>query len=278
MIGALLSHHFRASVRTVWVGLAVILAVMIPAFALVAINLQVLSGIGSMIGIVAALAALPAALVMLAVDYWRTMYGREGYFTMIIPVRGRALYWTKLLHALIVSLAAVVVTLIGLFMWEVANSIAAGAQLGEQLAGWREMVLNSIGGPMLWFLVGALAAQLLFVLVAGATVLSVGAEERFSSLGGGAPIILGIGLYFFMQVLSVLAMMFVPIGLQITGADAGSIVWNGMFTEIVEALREGPDAPEPTLIGIGFLPLLIVMGALLAWKGVHSIERRTSLH
>lgn len=277
MISALLSHHFRAAARTVWLGLAAIPAVMIPAFALVAINVPVLGGIASALGIVAALAAVPAALVMLAIDYWRTMYGREGYFTMIIPVRGRALYWTKLLHSLIVCLAATALTLIGLFLWVAANSIAARAPLGEQLTGWREMVLNSIGGPMLWFLVGALAAQLLFVLVAGATVLSVGAEERFSSLGGGAPIILGIALYFFMQVLSVLAMMFVPIGLQVTGADAGSIVWNGMLSEIVEAVRLGPEAPEPTMIGIGFLPLLVVVGALLAWKGVHSIERRTSL-
>lgn len=277
MTGALLSHHFRAAARTVWLGLAAIPAVMIPAFALVAINVPVLGGIGSVLGVIAALAAVPAALVMLAIDYWRTMYGREGYFTMIIPVRGRALYWTKLLHALIVSLAATALTLIGLFLWVVANGIAARAPLGEQLAGFRELILSSVGGPMLWFLVGALAAQLLFVLVAGATVLSVGAEERFSSLGGGAPIILGVALYFFMQVLSVFAMMFVPLGLQVTGADAGSIVWNGMLSEIVEAVRLGPEAPEPTMIGIGFLPLLVVVGALLAWKGVHSIERRTSL-
>ncbi|MBC9944943.1 hypothetical protein ICL81_10555 [Leucobacter sp. cx-328] len=277
MIGALLSHHFRASARTVWAGLAAIPAVMIPAFALLAINVPVLGGIGSVLGVIAAVAAVPAALVMLAIDYWRTMYGREGYFTMIIPVRGRALYWTKLLHALIVSLAATALTLVGLFLWVVANGIAARAPLGEQLAGFRELILSSVGSPMLWFLVGALAAQLLFVLVAGATVLSVGAEERFSSLGGGAPIILGVALYFFMQVLSVLAMMFVPLGLQVTGADAGSIVWNGMLSEIVEAVRLGPEAPEQTMIGIGFLPLLVVVGALLAWKGVHSIERRTSL-
>src|SRR5699024_4791778 len=66
------------------------------------------SALGLAAGMLAAVVAVPAVQLALAADYWRSGYGRTGYFTHSIPVRGARIFRAKLAWTMLASLAAIV--------------------------------------------------------------------------------------------------------------------------------------------------------------------------
>ncbi|MFP3589145.1 hypothetical protein SCB29_36950, partial [Paraburkholderia sp. SIMBA_055] len=73
-----------------------------------ALDIPFIGAVGLVVAITAAVAFTPLVLGILAENYWRTMYGREGYFTMALPVAGRSLFAAKVIFGLITAFAAAV--------------------------------------------------------------------------------------------------------------------------------------------------------------------------
>ncbi|WP_143469862.1 MULTISPECIES: hypothetical protein [unclassified Leucobacter] len=278
MMSALISQELRTSRRMLLGTLGTIVLVAAFSFILAALRVPLIGSAGLVVGILASLLLVPAALAVLAIRYWQSMYGREGYFTMSIPVRGRGLFWAKTLYALLVAVVAAAISALGLATAMVVLGISQGLSTTAALESLRG-TLDSLGAPMLWFLAVVLLVQLVFAVLCGAAIMSIGAEGRFNRLGFGAPLLGWVGLYVFMQAAGLAAMLFVPLGLTIGGPDAGTLVAQGMLQEFIDALRN-PGAggqQQVDVLGLGVIPLTIAVTALLAWWGVRSIERRTSL-
>lgn len=278
MMSALLSQELRTSRRMLLGALGTILLVAALSLVLAALRVPVLGPAGLVVGVLASLLLVPAALAVLAVRYWQSMYGREGYFTMSIPVRGRSLFWAKTLYALIVAVLAGAVSALALATATVVLGLSRGLSASAAFDALGDM-LDSVGTPMIWFLAVVLLVQLVFAVLCGAAIMSIGAEGRFNRLGFGAPLLGWVGLYVVMQGAGLAAMLFVPLGLTIGGPDAGTLVSQGMLQEFLDALQSSGAGGQQQVdvLGLGVIPLTIAVTALLSWWGVRSIERRTSL-
>ncbi|MBP6684116.1 MAG: hypothetical protein KA158_01735 [Leucobacter sp.] len=273
MIGTLFAQEFRTTKRTLLPAVGIMLLAIIAFFAIAALRVPFIGGLSFGLGIGVTLVFTLVVLAVLVANYWRTMYGAEGYFTMTLPVRGRAIYAAKVLHGLVVGLAALLITLGGL----VLAAIAFALMKGQGAFGFLREALTTLDPQMAWFIGGALVLQLVFAVIAGATAMSVGAEARFNHLGFGAPVIGTIVLYFVMQIVNLAGLLFIPIGIRMTGPDVGSLVAEGMLTDFMAAVADPAANSTPSVLGLGVVIMPLIAAALLAWWGARSVDRRTSL-
>lgn len=273
MIGTLLTHEYLSTRRSLFTAIGITLLVAAVSLASAALRVPLLGGIGFGVGVVLVLLLTPIALALLAEHYWRTMYGRQGYFTMTLPVRGRTLFTAKILYGLIVSFLALTLTLVGLVGVMITTSLSQGQPPLAAL----QSALDSAQTSLIWFVAGVLILQLVFSVIAGAAIMSIGAESRFNHLGFGAPVIGGVIVHFAMQILGLAAMLFIPFGLRVAGPDAGSFVAQGMLSEFVASLNGTSQGSEPGTVGLGIVFVTLAAAVLLAWWGGRSVERRTSL-
>lgn len=271
MIATLFANELRVTRRTLLPTLGIMLAVIALGLAGAALQLPVLGSLGFGAAVAAILAITPVVLAVLTAHYWRTMYGAQGYFTMTIPVRGRTLYAAKVLYGVAAGLAALLLSAALALVAVMAFALTSGVAPLELL---REFAAQ-VDFRLFWAIAAALVLTLVFTVIAGATAMSVGAEARFNRLGFGAPVLFVVALYFVMQVLNLAGLLFIPLGVRITGPDAGAIVPEGMMSQFVRAIRN-PEF-QPDVLGLGVIVVVVVVGALLAWWGARSVDRRTSL-
>lgn len=273
MIGTLFGQEFRSTRRSFFTVLGIVFVVAVVGAGTGALKVPILGPLGYGIAIIAAAAFTAIVLAVLVEHYWRTMYGREGYFTMTLPVRGRALFTAKVLYGLVATYAAIAISAAMLFGISVIFSVSSG----HGPLGFVRDLFTDVSAPMVWFVIAIMLVQLTFSVVTGAAIISIGAEARFNHLGFGAPVIGYIVLYFVMQVLALAAMLFVPLGIVLTGPDAGSVVSHGMLDDFVSSIRDTSGNTQPNVLGLGIVPLSVLVAALFAWWGGRSVERRTSL-
>lgn len=273
MIGTLFVQEFRSTRKSMLTVTGIMLVVAALGTGTGALQVPILGGLGYGLAIVAAVSLTAIVLALLVEHYWRTMYGRQGYFTMTLPVRGSALFTAKVLYGLAATYVAVAFTALTLLAISVVYSMSQGH---TPLSFARDLVAQT-EGAMLWFIVGVMLVQLTFAVITGAALISIGSEARFNHLGFGAPVIGYVILYFVMQILALAAMLFVPLGIVLTGADAGTIVSHGMFDDFIASIRDTSGATEPNVLGLGLIPLSVVVAAVFWWWGARSVDRRTSL-
>lgn len=273
MIGKLIAHEAHSTRKTLLITVGILLLISALGVGLGVLDVPVLGVLGYVFGVILIVLITPVVLGLLAENYWRTMYGREGYFTMALPVRGRALFTAKVLFGVVATVVAFVLSALALLGISVVLSVAAGH---PPLTFVRDTV-SQVGASMVWFLVLMLLFQLMFAVVTGAAMMSIGAEGRFNHLGFGAPVLGYVLLYVAMQVLGLAAMLFVPLGIVLMGPDAGTIVAQGMLSDFIASLTDTTGNVAPNVLGLGILPLGVVVAALFAWWGGRSVERHTSL-
>lgn len=280
MIGTLIAQEFRSTWRTMFGAMGIALLVAIVSFAIAALRVPVLGGLGLGLGIIIAVLIVPFTLGLLVENYWRTMYGCEGYFTMTLPVRGRNIFAAKVVYSLLVLLGAVVATGLVAALAGIASSLSQGLGAFDFLRDtWTQFthLVDQIGPGIPVFIAAAAALQLVTMVVVGAALMSIGAEARFNHLGFGAPVLGAIMTYFAMQIIGLAAMLFIPFGLRISGPDAGSVVAEGMLSDFIAALADPTGATEPSVIGVGIIFVTVLVTVLFAWRGARSVERHTSL-
>lgn len=275
MTGTLFAQEFRTTRKALLTAVGVTLLVAAMSLALAALRVPVLGGVGLVVGIIAVVLVTPLTMGLLVASYWRTMYGREGYFTMTIPVRGRTLFAAKVLYGLTATVAAVVITLGAAAGAVAALALSQGNDVSEAFHGLWDSI--HAAGPSVWIIVVAAVLQLVYTVVAGAALMSIGAQGRFNHLGFGAPVIGAVILYVVMQVVGLAAMLFVPLSVRLTGPDAGTLVRHGMYDAFVVALQNPSGSDDLGVLGLGILLVSVAATVVLAWWGARSVERHTSL-
>lgn len=276
MIGTLIAQDFRATRKSLFTVIGIALLVVVLSLTLTVLRVPVIGGIGLVVGIIAAVALSLVVLGLLVESYWRTMYGAEGYFTMTIPVRGRTLFLAKVLYALVVSIAAAALSAAGL----VAAAVAFALSQGLEPFDFLRTGLGMVEPWMAWFAAAALLLQIIFLVVVGAGIMSVGAQGRYNHLGFGAPLLGAVIVYLVMQAVTFAAIMLIPVGIVMVGPDAGTLVARGMLTEFLAAVggdsAAAGGAPSQVL-GLGFVFTSAALLAVMGWWGARSVESHTSL-
>lgn len=276
MIGTLIAQDFRATRKSLFAVIGIALLVIVLSLTLTALRVPVIGGIGLVVGIIAAVALSLVVLGLLVESYWRTMYGAEGYFTMTIPVRGRTLFLAKVLYGLMVSIAAAALSAAGL----VAAAVAFALSQGLEPFDFLRTGLGMVEPWMAWFAAAALLLQIIFLVVVGAGIMSVGAQGRYNHLGFGAPLLGAVIVYLVMQAVTFAAIMFVPVGIVMVGPDAGTLVPRGMLTEFLAAIggdSASAGGAQTQVLGLGFVFTSAALLALMGRWGARAVESHTSL-
>lgn len=272
MITTLLKHEWLRTRGMLGTSFGVILLVGILGSLLGALNFSVVSMFGLFLGVLVAVVAVPAIQLELAMDYWRTGYGRTGYFTQSIPVRGSTIFWAKFLWAVLVSLVALALALLlgWLAWWAVA--VNSGSEL-PSLAVLGDVMRSLASIAPAWLIVAAVLAVV--VSVATMTVyyyfsVSLGHERWLASLGAGGPIVVFVVLYIVTQVTMFLGMLLVPLGLGVEDDRLAVVPFN-----VVSEMSIGTESSS--VMPIGFVATTVVLLAVLLWRTARSWNHKVAL-
>lgn len=271
----------RTLLKHEWLRTRGLLATLVGVIALVGImgsflgasGWPLLAPLGMSLGILAAAVTIPAVQLALAADYWRSSYGRTGYFTHSIPVRGSRIFWTKLWWAMIASLAAIVLTAVLALVawWAYAQNAALTSPSWSVLAdAWATASAAAPGWMIAAGLVVALAWALVWPVFFYFAV-SIGHERRLSPLGAGGPVVVFVLVYAALQLLSLLGMVAIPFGIGMGDEQILSLTSFNLANEFASGSGSSDVMP------IGFILAMVVLAAFCLWRTARSWNRKVAL-
>ena len=269
MYTKLLAYEIRSRAVADGRSFGAFIAVIAIAAGIVAAGLPGISGSTAVLAY--ALCALtPAACAIAALaDYWKTLYGQRGYFTMSLPVSGKVIFWAKNTRIMIECLLALALAVGGILAVASAAAWSDGISLAEYTAGPRSVVAGMPTSTVVIMIVVQVLVSLSW-LVQGSAVMSIGAEGRFNHMGFGAPIIGFVLLYIVNQVLSTVGTFFLPLSVTTDGHFSTEIMWTSYLATMG---TEG----HPNVIGIGSYVLVPLFALVMGLWASRSIEKHTSL-
>ena len=268
MYAALIKNEARLEARPLAAYLGIALALFGTGSLSVLLRLPVVSGFGFVIAIAASILLTIGIPLHLLVRYYVSMYGRQGYLTHAIPAKHTVLYAAKFTWALVIWLGAILVALgLGLLTF-IAQAVAAGGGAADV---WRALDEAFAAAPAARGVMGVWLVIVLFANVAQfGWVVSFGMEERFRSLGIGGPVLMWFASYTALQVLSILAIVLIPIGVT---SDLSQLVFASFIPELATAFTGG----EPSFIPLGWLVVLpLGLPVFVLWT-LRSLRDHTSL-
>lgn len=269
MFTKLLAYEIRSRFRTDARSFGAFIAVIAVAAGIVAAGLPGISGSTAVLAYaLCALTPVACAIAALA-DYWKTLYGQRGYFTMSLPVSGKVIFWAKNTRIAIECLLALALAVGGIIAVASAAAWSDGISLAEYTAGPRSVVAGMPTSTVVIMIVVQVLVSLSW-LVQGSAVMSIGAEGRFNHMGFGAPIIGFVLLYIVNQVLSTVGTFFLPLSVTTDGHFSTEIMWTSYLATMG---TEG----HPNVIGIGSYVLVPLFALVMGLWASRSIEKHTSL-
>ena len=269
MFTKLLAYEIRSRYRADARSFGAFIAVIAIAAGIVAAGLPGISGSTAVLAY--ALCALtPAACAIAALaDYWKTLYGQRGYFTMSLPISGTVIFWAKITRIVIECLLALALAVGGIIAVAAAAAWSDGISLAEYTAGPRSLVAGMPTSTVVIMIAVQIVLSMSWI-VQGCAVMTIGAEGRFNHLGFGAPIIGFVLLNSENQLLSTVGTFFLPRSVTTDGHLSTEIMWTSYQVAL------GTDG-HPNVIGIGSYILVPLFALILGLWASHSIEKHTSL-
>lgn len=273
MIPTLVKHEWLRTRGLLGTLGAIVLVLVAAGTALTATGWPGISLIGMLMVVIPLGALIPALQIGLTIHYWQSSYSRTGYFTQSLPVRGPTIYAAKMLWALLISLAGLLVSVLLLIAaWPVIagqmgtdrNPFAVIQQMWSTGAAVTSTPLL-LAGIMLF--VGMILVWPIQYFFAA----SVGSETPLNRLGLGGPVIVFLGLYLALQILTFLGMAAFPWGIAMVDGQLGVERWS-MFTEMAAGTASRDD-----IMPIGFLPVILLVTLVCLLRTVHSWRSRVSL-
>ena len=269
MYTKLLAYEIRSRYRADARSFGAFIVTIAVASGIVAAGLPGISGSTAILAYaLCALTPVACAIAAMA-DYWKTLYGQRGYFTMSLPVSGTTIFWAKTTRMVIECLLALALAVGGVIAVASAAAWSDGISLAEYTAGPRSLVAGVPTSTVAIMIVVQVLVSLSW-LVQGSAVMSIGAEGRFNHMGFGAPIIGFVLLYIVNQVLSAVGTFFLPLSVTTDGHFSTEIMWTSYRATM------GTDG-HPNVIGIGSYVLVPLFALILGAWASRSIEKHTSL-
>ena len=269
MFTKLLAYEIRSRYRTDARSLGAFIVTIAVASGIVAAGLPGISGSTAVLAYaLCALTPVACAIAGLS-DYWKTLYGQRGYFTMSLPVSGKVIFWAKNTRIMIECLLALALAVGGIIAVASAAAWSDGISLLEYTSGPRSLAAGMPTSTVVIMIVVQVILSMSWV-VQGCAVMSIGAEGRFNHMGFGAPIIGFVLVYIVNQVLSTVGTFFLPLSVTTDGHFSTEIMWTSYRATM------GTDG-QPNVIGIGSYILVPLFALSLGLWASRSIEKHTSL-
>ncbi|WP_168582365.1 hypothetical protein [Gephyromycinifex aptenodytis] len=272
MIATLLTHEFRRTKGMAGLIMGAVAALVLVGSVLAATGWPLLARLGFYVAVVCLAGLLPALNIGLAVDYWRSAYGRVGYFTQSLPVRGSRIYLVRLLYAFIVSvvttaLAALLAIPIVLAFASVKKPASVGllAYVRDNMTQALAELPDMAPALIVCWVVLSMWSGFVFAYAAA----TIGSGPVFARLGVVGPFLAYALLYGAAQIALAVGIFLAPIGIGMRG--------NTLSVESFDFLQAALEGAEPQVMPVGFVPV-VALGtlALIAWTA-WSWNRRVSL-
>lgn len=263
MVGKLMRHEFLRTRAALGLAGAIALLICGVAYALALIS-PVVAMVPFGIAFVISLMFTFGIQIFLAVDFYRSSYGRRGYFTHTLPVKGSTLVWAKLGYAMLASVAAVAWALVLLLVC-LATAVELQLVTYEAFwAGFRETFGNTPW--FVWFLVLNFLALLISTIVQYYFSAAVGSEAWINRAGAMGPVVTFIIVYAAFQVVAMLAFLIPPSYQPLTE----TWTWSLPLLDMLE---------DPDRMGIPMSVFWIsyAASAVLIWRTVVSVGRKLEL-
>ena len=269
MYTKLLAYEIRSRYRTDARSIGAFIVTIAVASGIVAAGLPGISGSTAVLAYaLCALTPVACAIAGLS-DYWKTLYGQRGYFTMSLPVSGKVIFWAKNTRIMIECLLALALAVGGIIAVASSAAWSDGISLLEYTSGPRSLAAGMPTSTVVIMIVVQVILSMSWV-VQGCAVMSIGAEGRFNHMGFGAPIIGFVLVYIVNQVLSTVGTFFLPLSVTTDGHFSTEIMWTSYRATM------GTDG-QPNVIGIGSYILVPLFALFLGLWASRSIEKHTSL-
>ena len=269
MFTKLLTYEIRSRFRADARSFGAFVVTIAVASGIVAAGLPGISGFTTLFTyILCALTPVACAIAAMA-DYWKTLYGQRGYFTMSLPVSGKVIFWAKNTRIMIECLLALALAVGGIVAVASAAAWSDGISLAEYTAGPRSLVAGIPTSTVVLMIAVQVILSMSWIVQACAAM-TIGSEGRFNHLGFGAPIIGFVLVYVIDQMLSMVATFFIPLSVTTDGHFSTEIMWTSVRATM------GTDG-QPSVIGIGSYILVPLFALILGAWASRSIEKHTSL-
>lgn len=269
MFTKLLAYEIRSRYRTDARSLGAFIVTIAVASGIVAAGLPGISGSTAVLAYALCTLTPVACAIAGLSDYWKTLYGQRGYFTMSLPVSGKVIFWAKNTRIMIECLLALALAVGGIIAVASAAAWSDGISLLEYTSGPRSLAAGMPTSTVVIMIVVQVILSMSWV-VQGCAVMSIGAEGRFNHMGFGAPIIGFVLVYIVNQVLSTVGTFFLPLSVTTDGHFSTEIMWTSYRATMG---TEG----QPNVIGIGSYILVPLFALILGLWASRSIEKHTSL-
>lgn len=263
MVGKLMKYEFLRTRYPLALAAGIGLAICALAY-LLALLAPVVAMVPFVVGFVMGLIFTFAVQIYLAVDFYRSSFGRRGYFTHSLPVTGTMLVLTKLGHALLVTLAAMIWSA-ALLLITLSSAVELGMiTYGAFWSGLRD-VLGS-GNWFTWFMVLNILAIILITLVQYFFSVAVGSESWINKAGALGPVVTFLIVYVAVQILSFVALLIPP------SYDPLLETWS-WSPPLVDMLSGSVNPGIPlSAFWVGY-----ALSAVLLWRTVVSVNRKLEL-
>jgi hypothetical protein len=279
MFGKLLKHEFIATRRLVpmiWLATAVMAAINILSSQ---IDIGWLGGTSMVFLILLAVGQVVVTYAVVVTRYYRSLYSNEGYLTHTLPVKASQLLGSKLMTSFIwlilsyIIAFAVFVVIIQYFAQQQGISLIEVYRNLQATMGFENSHAIVAAVIIILFLFYSLTFQLSQLFFA----MSFGSLSRFHKLSLAAPILSYLAINFLLEILTMVAMLFVPLSIEIK-LNAGGLPASGLkiVGQGMHVLLRNPQE-ERVLIGLGGIILTLFVICGLLWGCHRLIKNHTSL-
>jgi len=268
MFGKLLKHEFLATWRQFAMVAGVLFLVSCTFLVPVVFNVPVLGQLGLILAFIGFVAMGGVIPLLLAIHYWRTMYGGPGYLTHSLPVRGRLIFAAKALYMCVVSVVAIVVALIAALglPYLATRGNALGSVYDDVFPSMRQLLHTG----QVWIVLVLIPVYMCGLCVQYLSGMTFGTRSRLNSLGAGGAVLGLVGVYLVSQIVSTVSLLAVPWSMRINGSEPGTLTTHAMGLGVFAGR-------DPGIVGLGWAPVALVLAAVLAVLAIRSIERHTCL-
>lgn len=240
MLGKLIKNEFK----TTWQSMSgIYLAAGITALTMlifVVLKIKAITAIGSIALLVIAAVSLVMTIIMVVTNYYRSMFGPQGYLTFTLPVKSSSLFFSKALVSFIwvlLSFVFVGAILAFLFFYLIAQTSASVKDLAKTLYSFVQQIkgipdFDTVKYLMVLLVVIGFIGLLAFVCKVY-FAMTLAHTKLFQKMSAPlASIIVYFILYLISQLVNVFCMTSVPIAIVVSGNSVYLSLTRGMLESI----------------------------------------------
>ena len=241
------------------------------------LNNPAIRGISMFINILTLVFGSIYVIVQTVYNDYHNFQGKRGYLFRSIPAKSSEFLLSRFFYYLSFFLATLIIFAL-LFLTVLEVNLEAGV-FNIVWIFLSELVFTSGWGIAVsaYILISMLISIIVLIFV-----ITVGSEAKLHRLGAGGPVLVYFIYYLVGQVLTLLSMVFIPLGIRMTVNPLNDSIVNvelvteGMLKYFLDSLRLTAD-PEQVVIGIGFIFTQILLAVVIAFLTYRSFDKKFSL-